>query len=121
MGRILTVTNSNSNKVGRRKKTISREVVIGKTAIKFIAIGILAILAVVYLNQSTAGANRSMKISDLETKKAELTLEKERLQSEQTRLKSLKEIDKGIAKDNQVLEPSSNVSHIQTTTPTVAN
>ena len=113
MGRILTVTNSNSNISGRRKKTIGREIVIGSTAIKFVAIIILAILAIVYLNQSTAGANRSMKISDLESKKASLNLEKERLQSEQTRLKSLKEIDNGINKNGQVLEPGTGVNHLQ--------
>jgi len=113
VGRILTVTNSNSNIAGRRKKTIGREIVIGSTAIKFIAIAILAILAIIYLNQSTAGANRSMKISDLEGKKVELNLQKERLESEQTRLKSLKEIDSGVVKNNQVLEPGTNVNHLQ--------
>lgn len=113
MGRNFTVTNSNSNISGRRKKTINREIVIGSTAIKFIAITILAILGIVYLNQSTAGANRSMKISDLDSRKSELGLERERLESEQTRLKSLKEIDNGIAKSNQVLEQGNSVGHLQ--------
>ena len=111
MGRILTVTNSNSFNAGRRKKTISREIVIGSNAIRFITITIVAILAIVYLNQSTAGANRSMKIQDIEQSKTDLTLQKERLEAEQTRLKSLKEIDGGIEK--QVMEPGTGVSHLQ--------
>jgi len=120
VGRILTVTNSNSFSAGRRKKTISREIVIGSNAIKFITITIVAILAIVYLNQSTAGANRSIKISDIEQSKTQLTLEKERLQAEQTRLKSLKEIDGGIEK--QIMEPGSQVGHIQSQSDrTVAN
>ncbi len=110
MGRILTVTNGNSLSSNGRKKTINRQIVIGSNAIKFIAITIVAILGIVYLNQSTAGANRSLKIRDLEQNKASLALEKERLQAEQTRLKSLKEIDGGIEK--QVMEQTGNVGHI---------
>lgn len=110
MGRIYTVTNSNSNKIGKKKKTVGREIVIGPTAIKFVAISIFAVLAVVYLTQSTAGANRSIKVRDLEDKKAELQLEKERLEAEQTRLRSLKEIDGGINKDAAVMEPAAGQS-----------
>jgi len=110
VGRILTVTNSNSTVLGRRKKTIGRQIVIGSNAIKFITITIIAILAIVYLNQSTAGANRSIKIRDLEQGKSQLMLERERLEAEQTRLKSLKEIDSGIEKP--VLESGAQVNHI---------
>ncbi len=118
MGRILTVTNNGNNRAGRRKRTINREVKIGSNAIKFITITIVAILAIVYLNQSTAGANRSLKISDLEQNKTNLTLEKERLSAEQTRLRSLKEIDNGVEKP--VLEPGTTVSNMQGTS-SVAN
>ena len=103
MGRVLTMTNSNSMTTGVRKKTIGREIVIGPNAIKFVAIAIFAILALVYLAQSTAGANRSVKVRDLSDKKAQLQLEQERLEVEQTRLKSLKEIDSGVEKP--ALEP----------------
>lgn len=110
MGRIYTVTNSNSNKIGKKKKTVGREIVIGPNAIKFVAVGIFAILAIVYLTQSTAGANRSVKVRDLESKKAQLQLEKERLESEQTRLRSLREIDNGIEKPETVMEPVSSIN-----------
>ncbi len=111
MGRVLTVTNSNSNSAGVRKKTIGREIIIGPNAIKFVAIAIFAILALVYLAQSTAGANRSVKVRDLESQKAQLQLEEERLQVEQTRLKSLKEIDGGVVKPT--MEPISSVGRIK--------
>ena len=107
MGRVLMVTNSNSVAIGVRKKTIGREIVIGPNAIKFVAIAIFAILALVYLAQSTSGANRSVKIRDLTDKKAQLQLEGERLEMEQTRLKSLKEIDSGVNKP--ILEPITGV------------
>lgn len=110
MGRILTVTNSNSTRDGARKKTIAREIVIGPNAIRFVAIVIFVILSVVYLAQSTSGANRSIKVRNLENTKSELELEKERLEVEQTRLKSLREIDGGVEKPT--MEPVSSVNHV---------
>jgi len=114
VGRVLTITNSSHNMAGVRKKTIGREIVIGPNAIKFVAIAIFAILAIVYLTQSTAGANRSVKVGNLDDKKTQLQMEKERLEVEQTRLKSLKEIDGGITKPDQgtILEPGTTVEHI---------
>jgi len=103
------ITNSNSIRLGQKKKTISKGFVIGPNAIKFITLAIVAVLAVVYLSQSTAGASRSIKIRDLDAKKGDLLLEKERLEAEQTRLKALKEIDSGIEK--QPMEPVSSVNH----------
>lgn len=110
MGRIFTSTSSNTNAIGARKKTIGREIVIGPNAIKFVAIIIFAVLALVYLAQSTAGANRSIKVREFTEQKNRLTLEKERLEVEQTRLKSLREIDNGTEKN--VLEPASEFEHI---------
>jgi hypothetical protein len=98
MGRSFVVTNSNSVELGKKKKTIRREITIGPTAIKFISITIAAILAVVYLSQSTAGANRSIKVQDIENKKSDIVLERESLETEQARLRSLKTIDDSIAK-----------------------
>jgi len=111
VGRAFVYTNSNSISSGVRKKTVDRQIVIGPNAIKFVAIGICAILALVYLTQSTAGANRSIRVRDLETKKSQLLLEKERLEVEQTRLRSLKEIDGGVTAQTPLL-PTESVSHI---------
>jgi hypothetical protein len=109
LARDFVVTNSNSIALGHKKKTDSKGFVIGPNAIKFVTLTIVAILAVVYLSQSTAGASRSIRIRDLEQKKGDLLLEKERLEAEQTRLKALKEIDNGIEK--QPMEPVSSVNH----------
>lgn len=111
MGRAFVFTNSNTIDLGRRKRTLDRHIVIGPNAIKFVALTIIAVLAVVYLSQSTAGASRSLRIRDLDSSKGSLMLEKERLEAEQTRLRSLKEIDGGI--DKPVLEPVTSVDHVE--------
>ncbi|MEI8143243.1 MAG: hypothetical protein WCG48_01335 [Candidatus Berkelbacteria bacterium] len=98
MGRILTFTNSNNNDLGQKKRSIDKAIVIGPNAIKFITIAIFAILAIVYLTQSTAGAARGAKFSNLEGSKEQLVLEQERLEAEQTRLRALKEIDTDVSK-----------------------
>lgn len=110
VGRVLAITNSNSVIQGARKKTIGREIIIGPTAIKFVTIAIFAILAMIYLAQSTAGANRSVKIRNLDEQSSQLLLEKERLEVEQTRLKSLKEIDNGTEKN--VMEPVTTIEKL---------
>ncbi len=112
MGRYLTITNSDKTKEGIRKKTIGRSITIGPTAIKFITVAIFATLALVYLTQSTAGANRSMEIRELDSREAELELQKERLEVEKNRLKSLNEIDSKF--EQAELEPVSRVEHLQT-------
>jgi len=71
---------------------------------------IVAVLAVVYLSQSTAGANQSIMIRDIQSTKDRLGLEEERLQAEQTRLQSLKSIDSGTPKDT--MQPVSNVNYL---------
>jgi len=110
MGRVFTVTNSDSLNPNIRKKTIGREIIIGPNAIKFIAIAIFAILALIYLAQSTAGANRSIKIQEQNDQKNNLNLERERYEVEETRLKSLKEIESGIEKNS--MEPPGDVEII---------
>jgi hypothetical protein len=109
LARDFVVTNAKALNSRQKKKTVSRGFVIGPNTIKFITITIIAILAVIYLSQSTAGASRSIRVRDLEEKKGNLLLEKERLEAEQTRLKALKEIDNGVEK--QPMEPVSRVEH----------
>ena len=110
MGRMLTITNSTNNSLGIKKRTVRREIVIGPTAIKFVTLTIFAILALVYLTQSTAGANRSIKIQDINSKKTEMELKKERLEVEKVRLESLQQIDQQIEKPT--MEPISQVQHL---------
>lgn len=112
MGRDFILTNSSDNALGKRKKTVGRQIVIGPNAIKFVTVVIVAVLAIVYLSQSTAGASRSLKVREIEDGKAQLDLQKERLEAEQTRLKSLREIDTGVEKP--ILEPVTSIDHIGT-------
>lgn len=111
LGRGYIITNSNTTDLGVKKTTLNRKMVIGPTAIRFVTVVIIAILAVVYLSQSTAGAGRSVKLREIEGKKSEMILERERLQTEQTRLKSLREIDKGVNGGN--IETIKEVGHLE--------
>lgn len=111
MNKILTLSSGGATSPIKRQKTVGREIVIGETAIKFVAVAICTLLAIVYLTQSTAGANRGVKIGNLETKQGQLLLEKERMEVEQTRLRSLKEIDNSI--DKSILGPGSAVQYLK--------
>jgi len=110
VSRDFIVTRSNSAETGRRKSTLERRFRVGPNAIRFVAMTIIAILAVVYLSQSTAGATRSIKVRDFESQQGDLKLQKERLEAEQTRLSALKQIDAGVEK--QPLEASGQVQHL---------
>ncbi len=83
---------------------------IGPSAIKFITMTVIAVLAVVYLSQSTAGANQSIQVRDIQSAKDSLGLQQERLEAEQTRLNSLKTIDSGVQKDT--MQPVTNVNYV---------
>lgn len=113
MGRSFVVTKGRVVASGRKKRTISRNFLIGPNAIKFISMTIIAVLAVVYLSQSTAGASRGVKVRELESTKDSLTLEKERLEAEQTRLRALQEIDNTTDKTN--MEQVTTVEHLNDT------
>lgn len=110
MGRILTITNSRETSSGVKKRAFNKELSIGTNAIKFISLAIFAVLAIVYLTQSTAGANRSLDVTELNNKSKELEVRKERLEVEKSRLESLSEIDAGIEK--QPLTPVTSVNHV---------
>jgi hypothetical protein len=119
MGRILTITNSNDSSFGVKKKTIKPEIIIGPNAIKFVAVAVFAILALIFLTQSTAGVNRSVEVRDLNTTESNLKERASELQVEAQRLRSLGEIEKAQTEDasaNQVdenkLEPISQIEHI---------
>lgn len=110
MGRMLTITNSTDARLGVKKSTLKREIIIGPTAIKFIALTIFAILALTYLSNSTAGAARSIKIQNMDDQKTELQLKQERLEVEKVRLESLGQIDNSVQKPS--MEPISQVQHL---------
>ena len=96
MGRDFIYTNSTSSDLGAKKRTVGRRFFIGPKAMRFVAIAIFASLGILYLTQSTQGADRSYKVRDLTNQKADLTEQRDRLEIEQSRLKSLNEIDKAV-------------------------
>ena len=108
---MLTITNSKESSLGIKKRSVKREVAVGNNAIKFVAIAVFGILALLYLTQATEGANRSMKIRDITDRKEELELKKERLEVEKVRLQSLQQIDQNIEKPT--MEPVSKVDHVE--------
>jgi len=110
MGRMLTITNSKESSLGVKKRGIKRDFAIGQNTIKYVVISIFTVLALAYLTQATEGANRSLKLQDINSKKTEMELKKERLQIEKVRLQSLQQIDQNIEKP--VMEPVSKVNHL---------
>lgn len=96
VGRDFIYTNSTSSDLGAKKRTVGRRFFIGPKAMRFVAIAIFASLGILYLTQSTQGADRSYKVRDLTNQKADLTEQRDRLEIEQSRLKSLNEIDKAV-------------------------
>lgn len=111
MGRMLIITDSNKSRLGIKKRMVKREFTIGANAIKYVAISIFTILSLVYLTQATEGANRSIKIREINDKKDQLELKKERLEVEKVRLQSLQEIDQEVQKPE--MEPVSKVNHLE--------
>lgn len=110
MGRNFVVTRGSRSVLGRKKRTITKSIVIGPSAIKFITLTVIAVLAIVYLSQSTAGASRGIEVGKIQAAKDGLTLQEESLSAEQNRLKSLSSIDSGTQK--QVMEPVSGVNYV---------
>jgi len=96
MGRDFVVTNSNSSDIGAKKRTVGRRFSIGPKAARFIAVIIFGSLGLLYLTQSTQGADRSYKIRELTSEKSQLSEERDRLKIEESRLESLNEIDKAL-------------------------
>jgi len=96
VGRDFVVTNSSSNSIGTKKRTVSQRFSIGPKAARFIAVIIFGALGLLYLTQSTQGADRSYKIRELTSEKSQLSEERDRLKIEESRLESLNEIDKAL-------------------------
>lgn len=111
MGRMLTITNSRETSLGIKKRGIKRELAIGQNTIKYVIISIFTILGLAYLTQATEGANRSLKLQDINLKKTEMQLKKERLEVEKVRLQSLQQIDQNIEKPS--MEPVSKIDHLE--------
>lgn len=89
MGRIYVSSYSNGQQLGVKKRTLARQITLGPTALKFIAIVIFAALGLIYLTQSTRGANLSVELRTLDSQQQELNQKIDRLNAEGARLKAL--------------------------------
>jgi hypothetical protein len=117
MGRDFVFTNSSTNQIGNKKRTVARKFLIGPKASRFIAVVVFTTLGIIYLTQSTQGADRSYKVRDLSSEKTQLLEQRDRLKIEESRLESLNEIDKSInpesiPEEENKLTPVSQVNYL---------
>jgi len=115
VGRDFVVTNSNSANIGIKKRTVSRKFFVGPKTTRFIAIVIFSAMGLLYLTQSTQGADRSYKVRDLSAQKSQLSEQRDRLQVEASRLESLNEIDKSVnpqSQDQAQMQQTNQVNYI---------
>jgi len=96
VGRDFVVTNSTTASIGIKKRTVGQKFFIGPKASRLIAVVIFGALGLLYMTQSTQGADRSYKYRELTGQKTELQDQHDRLQIEASRLESLNEIDKSV-------------------------
>lgn len=93
MGRLLTITNSDTTKIGIRKRTVRPDLKIGPVSLSFISIAILCVLALFYLSQTNQAAIKGYDIKKLEDKQAEIIAERENLEVEVASLQSINGIE----------------------------
>jgi cell division protein FtsL len=85
-----------------RTRVVDRGFKLGPLSIKFITIGLITILSLIYLAQSNVTATKGYELKELQSEKEELTLENERLEVEANRLKALKNVEKTARKSGMV-------------------
>lgn len=95
MGRLLIISDSNTMKMGVRKRTIKPELRVGPVSLTFILISLLCILSLFYLIQSNQAATKGYEIRKLEEQQTQLLEETEKLKLQSAQLQSLKAIEGG--------------------------
>lgn len=93
MAKYLTITNSKITKLGYKKRTLERQIYIGPISLKFLIIGLLSILLLIYIAQSNEASLKGYKLQELQEAKNNLLLENQRLNLEAIRLKSLESLE----------------------------
>ena len=112
-----------SHESGQRKRTLARSIQFGTVSLKFVFIGLLAAVALLYLAQSTQGATRSNEFRILEEKKKGLENDRDRLEIEATRMKTLESIQKDFSTEppadgqSAAWERVSNVTYLNAPQP----
>lgn len=110
MGRLLTITRSDSVEFGVRKQAYAPQVKVGKRSLGFITIALFLVLSLFYLAQANEIATKGYKIRELEEKKTEALEKQERLNIEATRLRSIKEIQNNAS--NSQMVPATEVNYV---------
>jgi len=112
MARFFSQGDLRSNRRGSRKRVVDKDFSLGPVSIKFITIGLVTILSIIYLAQSNISATKGYELKELQSQKEEIGLENERLEVEANRLKALKNVqkisrEKGMVVVDNVRYPSS--------------
>lgn len=92
-------------------RTVQRRVRFGPTAAKFIGLGVLTILAVIMLTQSSTSATQAYKQNQLRQETSQVEQDIARLQLEAKRAQSLENIQKTTLKDQ--MEPVGGVDFLK--------
>jgi len=114
MGKLLTITASNTSRLGIQKRTIRPQLKVGPVSLSFIAIAIACILALFYLSQANQAAIKGYQIQELENKNAEMIAEREKLEVEMASLQSINQIESKGAVNSMV--PSKKINYWPATT-----
>lgn len=110
MGRMYVNSYSNSQRFGEKKRTLSRQITLGPTALKFIAVIIFAALGIVYLVGSTSGANTSVEVQTLDSQQKDLSQKIDRLNAEGARLKALDNVYNQTS--SQQMQPATKINYL---------
>ena len=103
------VSYSNKQNLGVKKRSLPRQITLGPTALKFIAVVIFAALGIIYLTTSTSGANNSIENRKLDTDQQKLQEQIDRLNTESARLKSMSNLSGETASQ---LTPGGSVNYL---------
>lgn len=90
----MLIAKTNNQRDGVRKRTLDRPVRFGQVSLRFMMIGILAAVALLYMAQSTQSAARTYQLHSLEQQQKDLQDQNDRLQVESVRLQSLQSLQK---------------------------
>ena len=90
----MLVPTTTTQQSGFRKHTTTRSFGLGRVSVKFVMMGLLAALALLYLTQTTQGQARTMQFRALDEERQTLRKEQERLELEVIRLRSIPELEK---------------------------
>jgi len=110
MGRLLTLTRSNTVDFGTRKSAFKPQVKVGKKSIGFITVFLFLALSLFYLAQANEIATKGYAIRELEQRKTKAVEQQERLQVEAARLRSIQQIEKGAEELKMV--PASEINYV---------